>query len=304
MNNKISKNIIIIGAIITVLIIVIIISLLMLLNSKNHNTENTYNTANYNEEYVVDANNKKRPEKKVSELVEENKYNTFTIQAVTEEKLLSKYLEDYKYNAINHIEDAYNLLDKEYKEKRFGNIQEYEKYLNSRQEIMENMQLNKYQINKYDTYEQYICLDQYENYYIFNKLPNMSYTVILDTYTIDLPQFTEKYNDSNDGEKAGLNIEKFIESINQKDFEYAYNVLDDSFKINNNMSSLNDFENYVKNNFFERNKVGHISAERDNNYIIYKAKIIDKSLDKESKMLNVIMQLKEDTDFVMSFSFE
>ena len=165
MNNKRMNKIIITCIIVSSCFICMIITLLIILNSKNKIENNT----TYNQERTVDPKNKKPAEKKKSELVEENQYNKFTIQAVTEESLLNKYIEDFKYNALNHLEDSYNSLDKEYREKRFGNIEKYEKYINSRQDIIKNMLLRKYQINKYDEYEQYICLDQYENYYIFNR---------------------------------------------------------------------------------------------------------------------------------------
>lgn len=301
MNSNKLRKIIIICAIVSSMIIAIIVLLLLTFNSK---TEDDDKNTNYSVEYEVNANNKKRPEKKESEVAKENEYNKLTIQAVTEDSLLSNYLEDFKYNALHHLDDSYNSLNEEYRSKKFGSIENYEKYIKNRYDILNNIKLNKYKINKYDNYEQYICLDQYENYYIFNKLPDMSYSVILDTYTIDLPQFLEKYNKANDGEKTGLNIDKFIEAINQKDYEYAFNVLDSSFKENNDMSNINEFEEYVKHHFFEKNGVGHISAEKEENYIIYKAKIIDKSLNEESKNITFVMKLLENTDFVMSFSFE
>ncbi|MBR3254870.1 MAG: hypothetical protein IKF97_01380 [Clostridia bacterium] len=301
MKTKKSKNIIIIFAIISIVIIVILLALLAIIKNNTKNEENESNN-NFNKEFIVDANNKKR-EKTESKLVEANDYNTFSIQAVTEESLLNKYMEDYRYNAIYHIQDSYNTLNQDYKEKRFENIEKYKEYLKDREETIRTMKLSKYQINKYDTYEQYICLDQYDNYYIFNKYPNMSYNVILDTHTIDLPQFTEKYKKSNDGEKAGLNIEKFIDAINQKDYEFAYNVLDNTFK-ENNFPNLSEFEKFIKENFYEKNQIEHLGAQKDE-YIIYKIKIINKeSNEQESKNLTIIMQLKDNTDFVMSFNFD
>lgn len=304
MNNRMIKKIIIIFTIIVVVAIIIMLLLIMILKSKSSNNDNTDNIS-HEGRYIVDANNKKRPEKKESELVEENEYNTFSIQATTEEGLLSKYLEDYQYNAINHIEDAYSSLDKEYREKKFNNnIENYKNYLNNRQEMMHNMKLSKYQINKYDTYDQYICLDQYENYYVFNKMPDMSYSVILDTYTVNLPQFTEEYNKANDGRKVGLNIEKFIGAINQQDYKYAYEVLDSTFK-ENNMPNINDFENFVKNNFYFKNDIEYLDANRDGDNIIYKTKIKDKiSTSQEGKNLTIVMKLLDNTEFAMAFSFD
>lgn len=51
----------------------------------------------------------------------------------------------------------------------------------------------------------------------------MNFTVILDTYTIDLPEFTEKYTKASDEEKVLLNIQKGFTAINDKDYRYVYN---------------------------------------------------------------------------------
>ena len=40
----------------------------------------------------------------------------------------------------------------------------------------------------------------------------MKYTVILDTYTIDLPEYIEKYNKANDQQKTAYCINKFMRS--------------------------------------------------------------------------------------------
>lgn len=312
MNNRISRKVIIVCATITIVIIAIIIYLLVLINSKSGVTkksnininDNNNQSTSYRKDSGAKADYKQLSETKQSGQINKNNHNDFTIQAVTEEKLLSKYLEDYQYNAINHIEDAYNSLDKEYREKRFDNLKKYEEYLNDRQEIIKNIKLSKYQINKYENYEQYICIDLNDNYYIFNKFSNMKYSILLDTYTTNLPQFIERYNTASEGEKVGLNIEKFINALNEKDYQFSYNVLDETFKANN-MPNLNEFENYVRNNFFEKNSIEHLSAEREGDYIIYKTRLTDKNLrNQDIKNFTIIMKLLENTDFVMSFSFE
>jgi hypothetical protein len=52
----------------------------------------------------------------------------------------------------------------------------------------------------------------------------MDYKLILDEYTIDLPEFTEKYKKAAPQEKVGMNIEKIISAINNKDYgKYRFN---------------------------------------------------------------------------------
>ena len=58
------------------------------------------------------------------------------------------------------------------------------------------LELKSYKIDKNNDYTQYVLIDNLENYYIFRETSVMDYTVILDTYTIDLPEFLEKYENA------------------------------------------------------------------------------------------------------------
>ena len=107
------------------------------------------------------------------------------------------------------------------------------------------MALAQYQVTEEDGYTQYLLVDQNGKYYIANETAVMKYTTLLDTYTVDLPQFTESYNSANDSRKAGLNLQKVVDAINNNDYEYVYNKLDETFK-SNNFPTLESFEQYSK----------------------------------------------------------
>ena len=127
----------------------------------------------------------------------------------------------------------------------------------------------------------------------------MNFTVILDTYTIDLPEFTEKYTKASDEEKVLLNIQKCFTAINDKDYRYVYNKLDNTFKANN-FKTLADFEKYINANFFEKNKKSASNARKQSEVYLYDIKI--SNIDGTSSITKTfVMQLKENTDFVMSF---
>mgnify|MGYP000081844256 CR=1 FL=1 len=46
-------------------------------------------------------------------------------------------------------------------------------------------------------------------------------------------EFIEKYNSANEKTKVGLNIQKVFDAINNEDYEYVYNKLDNTFKQTN-----------------------------------------------------------------------
>lgn len=300
MNNKLLRNILII-AILIVTISIIIVVVILSINKEDSDGENI--NTNNNQIYDVNPQNKKPEEKKESTLIKENEYNTFSVQAVREESLINSFLEDYKENALYYPEDAYNLLDEEYRNKKFGSLEAYEEYVNNNRQEIENIQLDKYMITNQDLNDQYVCIDKNGNYYIITKMSTMEYTVILDTYTVDLPEFLDRYNGADDEYKVGYNVEKFISAINDGDYKYAYNLLDETFR-RNNYPSQGDFENFVKANFFENNEIQHNNVEKQGNQFVYGITIINKDNESERKNITVIMELGEETDFVMSFSID
>ena len=62
------------------------------------------------------------------------------------------------------------------------------------------LNVKKYQIENYDSYKQYICVDQDSNYYIINETNPGQYELILDIYTIDIPIYIEEYNKATDAQ--------------------------------------------------------------------------------------------------------
>ena len=92
--------------------------------------------------------------------------------------------------------------------------------------------------------------------------------------------------------------------INAKDYKAAYSVLNDEFK-NNYFKTEKDFENYMKQKVFLYNDVEYVKYQ-DEISSIYKYDVTIKNrLDNSQEFdFSIIMQLKEGTDFVMSFSIE
>lgn len=258
-----------------------------------------------------------------------NEYNKYTQITVTKEDVAQKYFKTYIYQALHEIEEAYASLEEEYKNAKYTNLQSYMQYIASRKIQLETMDiysikkqeefaseeqyveyianleqkgLSQYGVTNQNGNTQYICIDDYGSYYIFRETSPMNYTVILDTYTVDLPEFTEKYAQSTDEQKVLLNIQRFFEAINQADYSYAYSKLDETYKANN-FKTVQEFEAYVKQNFYAQNKLSAGNPEKQNDIYLYTITISDASGKTEGNIIKTfVMQLKEGTDFVMSFN--
>lgn len=236
--------------------------------------------------------------------IEANEFNALEVSTLQEDEIASKYLLDFKEKMISNPDIAYTIIDEEYKEKRFPSLSDFQSYIQENRQKIQNTTLVEYSVESRDGYKQYTCLDNYGNYYIFNVTAAMKYTVLLDNYTVETEEFKSTYDGLNESNKIATNIEKFIKCINNKDYNQAYSFLDEEFK-NNYFKDVNRFKEYVENNFYENNILGKIDIKNEGNIFICKVPIksgISASAKKMTKTF--IMQLKEGTEFVMSFSVE
>lgn len=312
MNSKKINKLIIVC--ILFIIICLVILLFLILNKDNNTLISKEQPKVVDEKYEVNRGKAQSIDKKY--IKEPNEYNHIEIKATTQERVINEYLEHYKEEALNYISDAYESLDEQFKKAKFNSLEEYKQYINNNRSELENVKLNKYKINEYNNdYTEYICQDQYDNYYIFHVTNPGNYTVILDTYTVDLPEFTEKYNKVNAQEKVALNINKVITALNDKDYKYIYNKLADSFK-DNYFNNEEELKEYLSNKLYNNNEInfGKFSDEGNGIYT-YEIELSEISNENEAAQegkgdnfarikMNVVMQLKEGTDFVMSFSIE
>lgn len=255
------------------------------------------------EDYLKDNSyNYERTEKiAISESsIEENNYNYFMMVYANDTMIVNKYFDNLKQLLIYNPNQLYEILDKDYKEKKFQNSQNFINYLRRISNRFTNLEVTKYQ------YKDGIIkiIDNYDNYYTFKISELMKYTVLLDNYTIPDEENIEIYNKSTEKEKVYINIVKFLNMINNKDYESAYNLLDNSFKTNK-YSTIDKFVEAINNNIFNFSTVESVSkyTESGNNKICVLNIKNGEIENSKTKKMTVIMRLKEGTDFVMSFSF-
>jgi len=230
--------------------------------------------------------------------------NIYKVSGQIEANLITNYITNYKRLSLAYPEIIYNnYIDEEYREEKFGSIEEYKKYVEDNKDKIKAINIEQYSIEEKEDYTQYICVDQNERYYILKTTSANDYKILLDTYTIDMPQFIEKYDKANSIDKVGYNIQKCIDAINNSDYSYVYNKLDETFKTNN-YKTEEEFIKVIKQNLFEKNTISYNSSTNEGYICIYNISVTNKENTEESTNMTVIMKLLDNRDFVMSFSFE
>lgn len=226
-------------------------------------------------------------------------YNEIIYKTFSNVDIIKEYFNLYKKLANSNTNMAYSLLNNEYKEKRFkDSVEKYNKFVN---EIdIENSYLSKFAYNVYEDYNEYVGIDKNGLYYIFRETAPMKFEILLDTYTIETEKFLKSYKSADSQNKVKMNVDKFVMMLNNRDYEAAYNLLDNTFR-SNNFSSEEDFEVYIKDkcpSFYECNYVSF--EEKGSDVFVQSVEL--KNVNSENSMrLNVIMKLGENTDFIMSF---
>ena len=237
--------------------------------------------------------------------IEKNLNNVFSFKNIDTETIVREYFNDYKVKLSSDVEALYNSLDEEYKNKRFGSLEVFEQFINENKDELTQSNASEYLVNNLENYKEYVCKDQYGNMYIFRETSIMQYSLLFDTYTIPTDKFKEQYNNSNNENKVKLNIDKWVKMVNNRDYENAFNYLDETFRVNTFNNSEAEFEQYMREKY-----PGHYEAlygevtERNG---IYGQSIVLKDITGEDTTeyhLDIVMQLSEDLEFVMSFTVE
>ena len=235
--------------------------------------------------------------------IKNNGNNIFYDSNIDVQKISVEYLNLYKFLTLADPQITYNMMTEEYRNKRFGTLDNYKQYVKDNYEEFVGIYANKYLTNNTEKAIQYVVKDQYENLYIFDVESTMDYTIKLDTYTIDEEKFKATYNSVDEEKRIQMNIDKFFDMINRQDYRTSYRCLDNTFK-KNNYNNEKAFENFIKSKLFKYNKysVKELRSVGSNTYAC-RLYISDKTTeDGASVQMTVIMKLLEGTDFTMSFS--
>lgn len=112
------------------------------------------------------------------------KVNEYINTYITDEEMARIYLNDYIRNMKYDIDKAYDLLDDEYRQEKFGTIENYKKYVN-------NLKYTSYTLTRYYKQERndtiiFGVYDNHDNLFIFKTNGVMQYKVYLDDYTVEI----------------------------------------------------------------------------------------------------------------------
>ncbi len=239
-----------------------------------------------------------------AERIEENEYNKYKMESVSDERMSVVYFNQVKSALVSNAEKAYNMLDEEYRKARFGSKEKFEKYLQDNKTELAKIQLQQYLYKYHDDYNEYVCKDQNGRLYIIQETAINEYKVQLDDYTIPDEEVTKKYLSATTQVKVVNNIDKWFKMLNNRDYEAAFKVLDETFRTQQFGNDVNRFEEYMRANYPGCYEFEQEEYTEETGISIQKLVIQDAGGSRDSYTFEatIYMQINEGTDFVMSFN--
>lgn len=234
------------------------------------------------------------------EPIEKNKNNLYSYRIMQENEIIQKYFSYYKRFMQEDPEAAYELLDEEYRNKRFGSIEAFQNYIEKNQDEIKTYLAKEYKAKEIEDGTQYICMDQYQHYYLFNVTAVMQFSVQLDNYTIESDEVQQKYQTATEQRKVEMNVDKWILMLNYRDYHNAFEVLDETFR-NQYFETEEKFENYMKRRFPDYYGLNLSDFSEEAGVYIQKILLTDVRAKKDIVLPETIIMKLTDDGFKMSF---
>lgn len=230
--------------------------------------------------------------------------NEFTYMQLTDENIIQTIRDVYIGTVIGYPEIFYNnYLAEDYKKAKFSNVAEFKDYISKNTNRIKETAILKCNKTENEQETTYILEDKYGNNYILKYNSINKYKMYLDSYTVDLDVFKENYEKASDEEKVSLNVGKFKQMLNTKDYNTIYNKLNETFR-KNNFSTVSKLEEYLKKNTYEINSIKVENKNQQNDYYVCECTLVDQTNTEQTKKMTIMIKLLDNNNFSMSFSIK
>ncbi len=235
--------------------------------------------------------------------IQKNENNQYVEAKINYETVAKEYFTTYKRMFLTKPEIAYRYLQKEYKDKRFGNQEEYEKFIEKNLVELKGVNIAQYVVNHEKEYTEYVCKDQYDNLYIFREDSNRDFSILLDTYTITTDEFKKAYTSGNEQKKVMLNIDQWVQMLNNRDYQYAYQMLDTEYANKTFRGNEEIFESYMREKYPSHYSLSFTNFTQTNDVFIQTIKLKDlTNTNAQELSVDIIMKLEDNMKYTLSFT--
>ena len=255
--------------------------------------------------------------------IEKNGYNTISLSSITIEDKANNYTKYYIQEMKLDIQNAFELLNEEYKAKRFNNdIQKFNQYIqqNYYNYITFSVQSEELDALKQEIYNRYQIIDEYDEYekidenniqqefynnnknyrleksIIIEETAANTFKVLLDRYTVITDIMKEKYDGLSIEGKVAYHCENIIDSIRTQYYEYTYDHITENEK--NQFPTMESYKTIFSNINLKGFYIENYQIEKNGDNYIYTGNLINNS--GENKKITIGIQIGEDMNYILT----
>ncbi len=205
-------------------------------------------------------------------------------------------------------------LDENYKQAKFPKYEDYQKYLEISKERFEQLDVYKYSTTQNGDVTEGRYSDAYDRFLYIYQTNCSDFKVKYDEYTILEGDSLDEYNKSSAHDKVQLNIARWVEMLNNKDYIAAFNVLDENFRNENFGGNVETFKETIESQMggqifeFQNDKTVVNSFQKINDTYVQKIVLKQKNtsdlLGGHDVTGSVVMKLIKGAKFTMSYDFD
>ena len=247
---------------------------------------------------IVDGKYKK------SIIINSNEENKIETKDLSNYIIASNYFDIYKNLAIEKTDIAYELINEETKQTKFSNnIDNYKSYIERNKENIEDASLvSLISVETQENKKTYTVQDSNGNQYVIEEYLYTNFNISIKDSTQYSQDEIEKYAKMDYKQKLKFNVDKIFSWLNNKEYEVLYSKLNSQFK-NTNFNTLEKFQNYIQDKFFDYNYLGTVSMQQQGNTYILRAPYKSgASVAAEEREVTIIMRLENDMNFSFSIA--
>lgn len=238
------------------------------------------------------------------EKIEANDMNRFTYIQLTDTNIINEIISSFKQTVFGYPEVFYNnFLNSNYKNAKFANVNEFKEYINTNKDLLFSVSIKSYKKEESGKHTVYTLVDQNENKYVIEYSSIANYKMCLDNYTVATTKEKTQYDNAKDEQRVLLQIKKFNQMLNMKDYKAIYNKLNATFK-NNNYQSINALSDYLKKNVYETSKIELGELTKNGDYYTAECVIWNRTDTAQKKNLKLYIKLIDVNNFEFSFNIE
>ena len=254
-----------------------------------------HNYLNLKENDILQVQNLKDIEKNQSNMYDLSNISLGEVDCILE--LYKKFQFDLSFD----LEHLYNTMNEKYRELSYSSFESFKNEMETTRNEITYDKIEKYSSTRNNSFVEFVGICTSGKRYIYSAKSLIDYNIVLDNYTTETLQYINAFNFALPKQRGKYCIDRIISAINDKKYKFVYDKLNLAQK-SNYYPTYEEFENFIVNNFFNKNDFEIQENEKSisTNVYQYSVKISNQEDNSQNKLFTMVIYLEENGEFKVS----